>query len=119
VSAARKQAFAHAVATTGTLLWTPTGVYSGDGRKSLERAYRTSQATQDFVSRRALRFTRPERERAQALALAQVERLKRYAKAAIDAGKLRAAARLCEMAEHREDAVVALGNGTRVLYRII
>lgn len=116
----RGAAIAHAIRTTGTLLWCGTGVYTGDGRMALDpwKLYKVADETRKFIEVRCTRFTKSEMSSAVTRKIRQESRLKRLAHLAIDAGKYESARKLCDMAHAARHEVKEYEQGERVMFRI-
>lgn len=116
----RQTAIAHAKRTTGTILLCDVGVFSGDGKRSLDprRMYSVAEETKRFLHKHCVRFTGEEHRQAEKRSKHQEFRLARLAKLAIDAGKYDSARRLVDMAESAHDHWREFSAGKRVMYRI-
>lgn len=116
----RRQAVDHAIRTTGTILVSEMGVFSGDGRRSFDpwKMYSIAGETKKFLQTQCVPFTREEKELAASRARHQEFRLQRLAKSAIDAGKYDAAAKLCKLASEAYGTFIEYESGTRSMYRI-
>jgi hypothetical protein len=115
----RQAAVAHAIMTTGTILWSSGGVYSGDGRRGFDAGPgQVTEETRDFIRRHCSRFSREQDARAQRLAAVQETRCRRLAKDAIDAGRYASAIRLLELAGYQRSKAAEYAAGKRAMYRI-
>lgn len=116
----RNAAIAHAIRTTGTLVWCGTGVYSGDGKFAFDpwKLYEVAGETRRYIADKCTRFTNAEMSAAMVRKIRQESRLKRLAKLAIDAGKYESARKLCDMAHEAHEELKEYEQGERVMFRI-
>lgn len=116
----RQVAIEHARRTTGTVLVSGIGVFSGDGMRAFDpiRLYNIAAETSRFLERECCRFSVAENMQAINRRRDHEYRLRRLAKRAIDQGKYESARRLCQLAKDANEDWTELQAGERVMYRL-
>lgn len=117
----RETAIAHAIKTTGTIQVSCYGVYSGDGKRSLDplKHYNTvAEETKKFLQQRCDRYTLDDKHNYIKRLRHQEYRLRRLAKLAIDAGKYEIAGKLVDKAKHVHGSWMEVNLGNKTIYRI-